>query len=134
MKNISRNPSEKQMFCELNFLGDFSGKTCFSTIEMRTETTLGFLKRSGEKVLTEEKIQHKNFPSECFVLFFQTWFFFLLKKKLLKITKKKQKKVFFKWIIFQKTFVASVLSYVFPEKRKKKNFVPTRKNFLRLKL
>lgn len=85
------------------------------------ETTLGFLKRSGEKVLTEEKIQHKNFPSECFVLFFQTWFFFLLKKKLLKITKKKQKKVFFKWIIFQKTFVASVLS-CFSWKKKEKEF------------
>lgn len=61
--------------------------------------------------------------------------FFSVEKEIAKNHQKKEKKkVFFKWIIFQKTFVASVLSYVFPEKRKKKNFVPTWKNFLRLKL
>lgn len=56
-----------------------------------------------------------------FCTLFPNMIFFSVEKEIAKNHKKRKKKFFFKWIIFQKTFVASVLS-CFSWKKKEKEF------------
>lgn len=107
------------MFCELNFLGDFSGKTCFSTIEMRKQHSVSW-NEVVRKFWQRKKNNIKTFLLN--VLYsFSKHDFFSVEKEIAKNHKKRKKKFFFKWIIFQKTFVASVLS-CFSWKKKEKEF------------